>query len=117
MLFYGTFQSLSTEELIRHFGDKLKITFNVGLNVLSPLLQSLSISNTGGFKDLLRNSPDPEIQSWPTERRRQHYNSAKRRPIATSPVPRTTKEDRIKHFVAIFCKMIYNSSLISDEDC
>src|SRR6266480_6835493 len=60
ILFCGAFQSLPTEELIRHFGNKLKISSNVGLNVLSPLLQSLNISHTGGFKDLLRNSPDPE---------------------------------------------------------
>src|SRR6266480_7854152 len=117
ILFCGAFQSLPTEELIRHFGNKLKISSNVGLNVLSPLLQSLNISHTGGFKDLLRNSPDPEIQSWPDERRRQHHNPAKWKQVSTPPVSRTTKEDQIKLFAAVFRKMVHDASPISDEDC
>ena len=117
MLFCGAFQSLPTEELIRHFGDKLKISSNVGLNVLSPLLQGLDLSDRESFRASLLNSPDPEIQSWPLEQRRRQQNLPKRRLIATPPVSRSTHQDQIKRFTAIFRKMVHDASPISDENC
>jgi len=117
MLFCGAFQSLPTEELIRHFGDKLKISSNVGLNVLSPLLQGLDLSDRESFKASLLNSPDPEIRSWPLEQLRREQNLPKRRLIATPPVSRSTHQDQIKRFTAIFRKMVHDASPISDEDC
>jgi hypothetical protein len=42
-----------------------------GLNVLPPLMQGLSMGGRDLYKNLLLQSSDPEIRSWPDERKRQ----------------------------------------------
>lgn len=70
MMFCSAFQSLPAQTLIEYFGPAPEGQYaGIGLNVLSPLLQSANSSSLGGIRGQhrlrLKNSSDPEIASWP----------------------------------------------------
>jgi hypothetical protein len=77
MLFCRAFHSLLGKQLEPYFGlanSESGEYSNIGLNVLSPLLQGqLDVDNarTWSRNDLSAFSRDPEIRVWPAERRRQ----------------------------------------------
>jgi hypothetical protein len=79
MLFCRAFQSLPAQTLDEYFGSCPEGQYTgIGLNVLSPLLQSADSSSLGGIRSLhrsrLSDSPDPEISSWPEIRGRMIAN-------------------------------------------
>lgn len=70
MMFCRAFQSLPAQTLVEYFGPTSEGQYaGVGLNVLSPLLQSANYSSLEGVRGQHRsrvsNSSDPEIASWP----------------------------------------------------
>jgi hypothetical protein len=115
MLLCAAFQCLAAKELERYFRHGLQISANVGLNVMSPLLQGMNFKDTACFRELLCDSPDPEIQSWPTERH--HQSPGKPKPIPKPAVRKPTVEELIKGFAIAFRKMAHDASPISDQDC
>ena len=118
MLFCGAFQSLPSKELVKNFGDQLKTSLGVGLNVLSPLLQGLEIADRTNVRALLLDSPDLEIKSWFLDRQYQQKQiPTKRKLLTTSPVSKTTRQDQIERFAAIFRKMVHDTVPISGKDC
>jgi hypothetical protein len=73
--FCRAFQSISPQILVEYFGPPSEGQYaGVGLNILSPLLQSVHYSPMEGlrgkFRNLLSSSSDLEIASWPCIRDR-----------------------------------------------
>ena len=71
----SAFQLLPDVALAEYFGTTPSgHCAGTGLNILSPLLQSMDLSIETGYRQLYRSrllsSPDPGIQSWPDIRRR-----------------------------------------------
>jgi hypothetical protein len=107
MLLCGSFHALSPDYLKKFFGHSshnLAEFTDVGLNVLSPLLQGLQgvQEHRGWFREKLRKSKDKEIRLWPTERarqiRHQPYNKRLGRSVDIKSLEPTTLESHVQAF-------------------